>query len=40
MLINAFKVLVNNLFKKNFYKKKLIFWQLFLFPIKVVLKLY
>ena len=40
MLMNALKVMINNSFKESIYvKKKLIFWQFFLFSIKIVLKL-
>ena len=39
--MSVFRVLVNNPVKENFYgkrkkKKPLIFWQFFLFPIKVM----
>ena len=38
--MSVFRVLVNNPVKENFYgkrkKKQLIFWQFFLFPIKVM----
>ena len=42
MLMDTFKVMVNNPFEEIFYgekKKQLMFWQLFPFPIKVVSKL-
>ena len=40
--MSALKVLVKNPVKESFYeekKKQLMFWQLFLFPIKVMSKL-
>ena len=39
MLTSVFKILVNNSVKEKFYVKKIIFWQFFLFPIKVMSKL-
>ena len=42
MLTSALRILVKNPDKENFdgkRKKKLMFWQLFSFPIKVMLKL-
>ena len=42
MLTNDFRTVVNNQFKEIFYgerKKKLIFWQFFLFLINVMSKL-
>lgn len=39
MLMNALRALVNNSFKKSFYekwKKQLMFWEFFSFPIKMV----
>ena len=42
MLLDVFKVIVNNLFKENFYRKKKVINVLtfFLFLIKVVSRLF
>ena len=40
MLMDTLREMINNIFKESFYgKKKLMFWQIFSFPIKVVTKL-
>ena len=38
MLTDVLRVIVNKSFLKKIYEKKLIFWQYFLFLIKMVLK--
>ena len=42
VLTDALRVMVNNLFKENFYekrkKKQLMFYQLFPFPINIISK--
>ena len=40
MLTNALRILVNNPIKESFYeKKKLMFWQFYSFPMKVLSKI-
>ena len=40
MLTDVLWTIVNNLFKESFYGKKMIFWQIFSFPIKSYVKIF